>query len=128
MKPVYHKGCIRKAPAGDQAHVPGKIKGDFLNFVAFSGRKLRQEWNDRFRMSPFNNGNQRAFLPFGSLIGDNRVQFTVGQRCFINGKVWPQVLREYQTFSGIIAVFPLLELTQTIPVVALELLAGYTIE
>ena len=128
MEPVYHQCGIGEAPAGDQTHVPGKIKGDLLNFIAFPGRKLLQKWYDCIRVRPFNNGYQRAILPFGSLIGDNRVQFTVGQRCFINGKVWPQVLREYQTFSGIIAVFPLLELTQTIPVVALELLAGYSIE
>ncbi|HNY03074.1 MAG TPA: hypothetical protein PKG48_10825, partial [Bacteroidales bacterium] len=61
-----------------QAHVPCEIQCYLFYLIASFCRKPMQEGNDGVRVRTLDDGHQSAFLSFGSLIGYNRVKFSVG--------------------------------------------------
>ena len=61
------------------------------------------------------------------LVGQERVQFTIGQACLVNAKMEAQILREQQILLGMEPLVPLAEVAEMLLVLSDQLLTVYTI-
>ena len=127
VEAVIGDACLWEYRTDNEHHRWRQVERDLLHLTPSGTVKQLQYADDIFRLSPPDHSHQRTRSAMAVLVGQERVQFTIGQACLVNAKMEAQILREQQILLGMEPLVPLAEVAEMLLVLSDQLLTVYTI-